>query len=73
MANKVRIGDRSNLRITDLKARRPTNTRLMNVKIPRHIWGAIETMAGTLDTSKTAVVIALLEAGLEEMDHIKKK
>lgn len=73
MANKVRTGDRSNLRIADLKQRQPAATRLMNVKMPGHILDAIDRMARALDTSKTQVVIALLEAGLEQAGKLKKK
>jgi len=53
--------------------RQPAQTKLMNVKIPGHILAAIERMANELDTTKTAVVIALLEAGLEHGGKIRKK
>jgi len=45
----------------------------MNVKVPGHILDAIERMAQELDTTKTAAVIALLEAGLELAGKLKKK
>ena len=67
------VRDRSNLRIADLKRRQPAATRLMNVKVPGQILEAIDRMAQELDTTKTAVVIALLEAGLEQGGKIKKK
>jgi len=55
---------RSQLRISDLKARGPVGSRLMNVKIPAHLHDAIGKLARTLNASKTAVVIALLNEGL---------
>jgi hypothetical protein len=67
------VRDRSDLRIADLKRRRPAATRLMNVKVPGHILEAIERMAQELDTTKTAVVIALLEAGIEQGEKSQKK
>ena len=73
MANKVRIGDRSNLKIADLMQRQPAATRMLNVKIPGNILDAIQRLADELDTSKTAAVVALLEAGLERGGKIKKK
>lgn len=73
MANKVRGVDRSNLKISDLMRRPPAASKLMNVKIPGQILDAIARLADDLDTSKTAVVIALLEAGLEAGGRIKKK
>ena len=73
MPKNVRTGDRSNLRIADLKARKPTTTRLINVKIPGHIVEAINRLAEELGTTKTEVIIALLEAGLEQGGKIKKK
>ena len=56
---------RSELRIADLKRRVPTATRLMNMKIPAHLGDAIDQLAKELSASKTEVVIALLNAGLE--------
>jgi len=70
---RTTVRDRSNLRIADLKRRQPAATRLMNVKVPGHILDAIERMAQELDTTKTAAVIALLEAGLELAGKLKKK
>jgi len=55
---------RSELRLADLKARRPVSARLMNVKIPIHLFEAIDTVARSLNASKTAVIIALLNEGL---------
>jgi hypothetical protein len=73
MSSIVRTGDRSNLRIADLKERKPTTTRLINVKIPGHIAEAISRLAEKLGTTKTELVIALLNAGLENRGKIKKK
>lgn len=73
MARTRGTDDRSNLRISDLMRRPPAATRLMNVKIPGNILDEIERMAQKLATTKTAVVIALLEAGLERGGKIKRK
>ncbi len=56
---------RSELRIADLKRRAPAATRLINVKIPANLGAAIDQLAKELDASKTEVVIALLNAGLD--------
>jgi hypothetical protein len=56
--------ERSKLRLTDLKARAPAGTRLMNVKVPVDILNAIEQLAKRLKASKTDVVVALLNEAL---------
>ncbi len=56
---------RSELRIADLKQRVPSRTTLMNVKIPASIGDAIDRIAKELQLSKTEVVVALLNEGLE--------
>ena len=56
---------RSELRIEDLKRRVKSPTRLMNVRIPTTVGDNIERLAEELGASKTEVVIALLNAGLE--------
>lgn len=56
---------RSELRVRDLKQREFTGSRLMNVKIPAYISDAIERVARDLGASKTEVVIALLNEGLD--------
>ncbi len=56
--------ERSKLRLTDLKTRSPSGTRLMNVKVPVDTLGAIEQLAKRLDASKTEVVVALLNEAL---------
>jgi hypothetical protein len=58
--------DRSTLRIADLKQRKPTSFRLLNMKISAHQADAIAQLAKRLDASKNEVVIALLNAGLEQ-------
>ena len=55
---------RSELRIADLKGRMPSATRLMNVKLPAHLSDAIDRIAKRLGASKTEVVVALLNEGL---------
>ena len=57
---------RSELRITDLKRRVPTTTRLINMRIPAPIGAEIDRLADKLGASKTEVVIALLNAGLDK-------
>ena len=54
---------RADLRVSDLKSRERTTSRLMNVKIPAHVSDAIQEVARSLGASKTAVVIALLNEG----------
>jgi len=56
---------RGDLRLADLKARERTTSRLMNVKIPAYVSDAIQRVAKDLGASKTEVVIALLNEGLE--------
>ncbi len=55
----------ADLRLRDLKERQPGSSRLMNVKIPAHVSEAIEKVARDLRASKTEVVIALLNEGIE--------
>jgi predicted ATPase len=61
---RTSITGRAQLRIGDLKARQPGSTRLMNVKVPADVADAIDHLAKRLGTSKTDVVIALLNEGL---------
>lgn len=56
---------RGDLRLADLKARERTTSRLMNVKIPAYVSAAIQRVAKDLGASKTEVVIALLNEGLD--------
>jgi hypothetical protein len=53
------------LHIADLKNRPRVASRLMNVKIPGKLFAEIERIATDLDVSKTDVVVALLNAGLD--------
>ena len=53
------------LRFKDLKQRERSSSRLMNVKIPAYVSDAIERVARDLNASKTEVVIALLNEGLQ--------
>lgn len=55
---------RSQLRIADLKRRDPVPARLMSIKVPASIAGAIDRLAKDLGASKTDVVVALLNEGL---------
>ncbi len=56
---------RAGLRIADLKERPVRASRLMNVKIPAALSDAIERLAKEFGTSKTEVVVALLNTGLD--------
>ena len=56
--------ERSKLRLSDLKTRTPMGTRLMNVKVPIEVVTAIDRLSKELNTSKTNVVVALLNEGL---------
>jgi hypothetical protein len=56
---------RSELRLSDLKKREYSSSRLMNVKILAYVSDAIQKVANDLGASKTEVVIALLNEGLE--------
>jgi hypothetical protein len=56
---------RSDLRLTDLRRRDKGTSKLMNVKIPTHVSDAIQRVARDLGASKTEVVIALLNEGLD--------
>jgi hypothetical protein len=56
---------RSELRLSDLKKREYSSSRLMNVKIPAYVSDAIQKVADDLGASKTEVVIALLNEGLQ--------
>ena len=43
----------------------------MNVKIPAHLADAIDKLARSLNASKTAVVVALLNEGLNAAKRVK--
>ena len=63
--------DNAKLRLDDLVSRgevKRETTKLMNVKVPSAILDRIATVAGKLRTSKTQVVIAILNEGLEKAD-----
>lgn len=67
------MNERSQLRIADLKQRRPSGSRMMNVKVPSHQAQAIARLATELLASKTEIVVALLNAGLEIASKKKLK
>ena len=56
---------RADLRLSDLRRREKGASKLMNVKIPAHTSDAIQRVARELGASKTEVVIALLNEGLD--------
>ena len=65
--------ERSNLRLSDLKTRIPSATRLMNVKLPVDIASAVDRLAKRLNASKTEVVIALLNEALARAQKRRKR
>jgi len=70
MVERTNTPPRSALRIADLKSRVRTATKLMNVKIPVPLGNQIDRLAKDLNISKTEVVLALLNAGLDAAAHI---
>ena len=56
---------RSDLRLNDLRRREKGTSKLMNVKIPTSVSEAIQRVARDLGASKTEVVVALLNEGLD--------
>ncbi|MDX2171208.1 MAG: hypothetical protein SF182_29335 [Deltaproteobacteria bacterium] len=57
---------RTNVRLSDLQQQgQRTPWKLMNVKIPDTLLARIDEVAATLQCAKTAVVIALLNEGLD--------
>ncbi len=56
---------RSDLRLRDLGKSRQATSKLMNVKIPIEVSDAIHKVAKEVGASKTEVVIALLNEGLD--------
>jgi len=65
--------ERSNLRLSDLKARTPVPTRLMNVKLPIDVANAVDRLSKQLHASKTQVVIALLNEALANAQKKRKR
>jgi len=65
--------ERSNLRLSDLKARTPVPTRLMNVKLPINVANAVDRLSKQLHASKTQVVIALLNEALANAQKKRKR
>jgi hypothetical protein len=64
-------GTRSTLRITDLKRRQPPESRLMNMRIPEHQVEEIARLARQFGASKTEIVVALLNAGLDRWRKVR--
>ena len=72
MRRGPRVPPRSELRIVDLKRRRPTPTKLLNVKIAEEVGDAISRIAEHVGASKTEVVVALLNIGFERFSQKHK-
>jgi hypothetical protein len=61
-----------NLRLDDLVTRGQQGreeSKLMNVKVPADVLARLDRVAATLGTSKTEVVIAILNEGLDTAEH----
>ncbi len=56
---------RADIRLGDLRGREHAASKLMNVKIPAEVSDRIQRVANSLKASKTEVVIALLNEGLD--------
>ncbi len=56
---------RADIRLVDLRGREHVRSKLMNVKIPAEVSNKIHQVADELKASKTEVVIALLNEGLD--------
>ena len=59
----LRLGD-----LVDRGKRGREQTKLMNVKVPAHVLGRIDKVAKNLGATKTEVVIAILNEGLESAE-----
>lgn len=64
---------RVDLRLGDLRGRSQVASKLMNVKIPAEVNQQIQRVAEALKASKTEVVIALLNEGLEVSEGLIKR
>jgi hypothetical protein len=56
---------RSQLRIADLKGRTKSTIKMMNVRVPGRVFEAIEALTKKLRATKTDVIAALLNEGLD--------
>jgi hypothetical protein len=65
-----RADSRVDLRLEDLRHRSRLASKLMNVKIPAAVSRRIQEVATTLNASKTEVVIALLNEGLDASESL---
>lgn len=63
---------RVDLRLGDLRGRGTVTSKLMNVKIPAEVNQKIQRVAEALKASKTEVVIALLNEGLDVSESLVK-
>ena len=61
-----RVDYRSDLRLAELKARTTERLVVMNVNIPQSLDVALRALAQQLGTTRTHLVIALLQDGVEQ-------
>lgn len=67
------IPNRSTLRIADLKRHGSTDARFISARIPSHAHDAIGELAAKFGATRTEVLVALLNAGLEVAQRRKSK
>ena len=61
-----RVDYRSDLRLAELKARTPERQVTINMKIPQSLDTALRDLARRLGTSRTHLMIVLLQDGVEQ-------
>jgi hypothetical protein len=61
-----RVNYRSDLRFAELKARTPERQVTINMKIPQSLDSALRELAQQLGTSRTHLMIVLLQDGVEQ-------
>jgi hypothetical protein len=59
----------STLRLADLNSLSPPQYKLVNVRVPEHVFTAIQAIAAELRCPKTHVVAALLNEGLDAFEE----
>ena len=63
---------RSEIRLADLKERRPHASKMMNVKLPADLVDSIDRLADQLGANKTETVLMLLNEGLARSKRGKR-
>jgi hypothetical protein len=68
-----RVDYRSDLRLAELKARTPERQVTINMKIPQSLDSTLRDLAQRLGTSRTHLMIVLLQDGLEAAPRTRGK